>query len=99
MLRDVSAGATGATKLAPKFSDILTLSQPEGGRFCPPSQRLNLNLHGDYVPDAVNKHAYLIGIYRFFPLPTRTFSTYFFFHDFLQKSLQKLLQFILLLFL
>ena len=28
--RDVSAGATGATAVAPKFSDTLTLSQPEG---------------------------------------------------------------------
>ena len=29
--RDVSAGATGATAVAPKFSDTLTLSQPGGG--------------------------------------------------------------------
>ena len=28
--RDVSAGATGATAVAPKFSDTLTLSQPRG---------------------------------------------------------------------
>ena len=28
--RDVSAGATGATAVAPKFSDTLTLSQPGG---------------------------------------------------------------------
>ena len=28
--RDVSAGATGATLVAPKFSDTLTLSQPGG---------------------------------------------------------------------
>ena len=28
--RDVSAGATGATVVAPKFSDTLTLSQPGG---------------------------------------------------------------------
>ena len=27
-VRDVSAGATGATAVAPKFSDTLTLSQP-----------------------------------------------------------------------
>ena len=33
-LRDVTAGATGATAVAPKFSDALTLFQP-GGRFCP----------------------------------------------------------------
>ena len=30
ILRDVSAGATGATAVAPKFSDALTLSQPGG---------------------------------------------------------------------
>ena len=28
--RDVTAGATGATSVAPKFSDALTLFQPEG---------------------------------------------------------------------
>ena len=28
--RDVSTGATGATAVAPKFSDALTLSQPRG---------------------------------------------------------------------
>ena len=28
--RDVSAGATGATAVTPKFSDTLTLSQPGG---------------------------------------------------------------------
>ena len=28
--RDVSAGATGATAVAPKFLDTLTLSQPGG---------------------------------------------------------------------
>ena len=31
VLRDVSAGATGATEVAPRFSDTLTLSQPRGG--------------------------------------------------------------------
>ena len=33
--RDVTAGATGATAVAPKFSDTLTLFQPGGDRFCP----------------------------------------------------------------
>ena len=28
--RDVSTGATGATEVAPKFSDTLTLSPPRG---------------------------------------------------------------------
>ena len=30
VLRDVTTGATGATEVAPKFSDALTLSQPRG---------------------------------------------------------------------
>ena len=30
MDRDVSTGATGATEVAPKFSDTLTLSPPGG---------------------------------------------------------------------
>ena len=30
LFRDVSTGATGATAVAPKFSDTLTLSQPGG---------------------------------------------------------------------
>ena len=30
---DVSAGATGATAVAPKFSDTLNLSQPWGADF------------------------------------------------------------------
>ena len=29
--RDVSTGSTGATRVAPKFSDTLTLFQPGGG--------------------------------------------------------------------
>ena len=50
IVRDVTTGSTGATEVAPKFSDALTLSQPGGGRFCPPSQRSNLNFPQDYVP-------------------------------------------------
>ena len=35
-IRDVTAGATSATVVAPKFSDTLTLFQPGGGgRFYP----------------------------------------------------------------
>ena len=30
LIRDVTAGATGATAVAPKFSDTLTLFQPRG---------------------------------------------------------------------
>ena len=49
--RDVFTGATGATVVAPKFPDTLTLSPPGGGRFCPPLQRSQLNLPRGYVPD------------------------------------------------
>ena len=48
--RDVTTGATGATTVAPKFSDTSTLSQPRGGRFCPPLQRSQLKFFSDYVP-------------------------------------------------
>ena len=48
-LRDVSAGATGATAFAPKFSDTLTLSPP-AGRFFLPLQRLHLTFPRSYVP-------------------------------------------------
>ena len=49
--RDVTTGATSATEVAPKFSDNLTLSQPRGGRFCPPLQRSQLKFSCGYVPD------------------------------------------------
>ena len=39
-IRDVTTGATGATPVAPKFSDTLNLIPTKGSRFCPPSQRL-----------------------------------------------------------
>jgi hypothetical protein len=39
--RDVTAGATGATKVASKFSDTLTLFQLEGSDSAPTSQRLH----------------------------------------------------------
>ena len=35
MVRDVTAGATGATAVAPKFSDTLTLFQPGGADSAP----------------------------------------------------------------
>ena len=40
--RDITAGAT-ATAVAPKFSDTLTLFQPEGSDSAPTSQRLHQN--------------------------------------------------------
>ena len=33
VVRDVTTGATGATEVAPKFSDTLTLFQPRGADF------------------------------------------------------------------
>ena len=48
--RDVTTGATDVTDIAPKFSDTLTLSQPMGGRFCPPLQRSQLIFSRGYVP-------------------------------------------------
>ena len=48
--RDVTTAATGATAVAPKFSDTLTLFQPGGGRFCPPLARSHLDFPRGYVP-------------------------------------------------
>ena len=42
MLRDVTAGATGATAVAPKFSDALTLFNP-GGQILPNIAEVALN--------------------------------------------------------
>ena len=50
--RNVSTGEIGATAVAPKFSNNLTLSPPDQGvRLCPPSQRLQLNFPRGYLPD------------------------------------------------
>ena len=48
--RDVSTGATGATEVAPKFSDTLTLSPPWGADFAQ-SQRSQLKFPRGYIPD------------------------------------------------
>ena len=50
MFRDVSTGATGVTRVAPKFSDTLTLFQTGGGRLCPPLARSHLKFPRGYVP-------------------------------------------------
>ena len=47
--RDVSAGATGATAVAPKFSDALTLFQPGGAYSALPFQRLHHKFPRGYV--------------------------------------------------
>ena len=47
--RDVSAGATGATKVAPKFSKTLTYSN-QGGQILPTIAEVDLNFSRDYVP-------------------------------------------------
>ena len=50
--RDVSTGATGATQVASKFWDTLTLTPP-GCRFFPPTQTSLLNFPHGYVPEIV----------------------------------------------
>ena len=48
-VRDVTAGATGATAVAPKFSDALTLFQPGGADSALPLQRSHHKFPRDYV--------------------------------------------------
>ena len=47
--RDVTAGATGATAVAPKFSDALTLFQPGGADSALPLQRSHHKFPHGYV--------------------------------------------------
>ena len=47
--RDVTAGATGATAVAPKFSDVLTLFQPGGADSAPPLKRSHHKFPHGYV--------------------------------------------------
>ena len=47
--RDVTAGATGATVVAPKFSDALTLFQPGGADSALPLQRSHHKFPHGYV--------------------------------------------------
>ena len=49
--RDVTAGANGATAVAPNFSDTLTLFQPGGGDSAPTLQRLHQKFPHDYISD------------------------------------------------
>ena len=49
--RDVTAGATGATAVAPKFSDTLTLFQPGWADSTPTSQRLHQNFPHGYISE------------------------------------------------
>ena len=52
--RDVTAGATGATMVAPKFSDTLTLFQPGGGAdSAPPSQKSHQKFSRGYISDII----------------------------------------------
>ena len=48
-IRDVTAGATGATAVAPKFSDALTLFQPGGADSALPLQRSHHKFPRGYV--------------------------------------------------
>ena len=49
LYRDVTAGATGAIAVAPKFSDSLTLFQPGGTDSAPPLQRLHQKFPLGYI--------------------------------------------------
>ena len=50
MSRDITAGGTGATAVAPKFSDALTLFQPGGGAdSAPTSQRSHHKFPHGYI--------------------------------------------------
>ena len=53
--RDVFTGATGATAVAPKFSDTLTLFQPGGADSAPTSQRSHQKIACDYISDMYQK--------------------------------------------
>ena len=48
-LRDVTAGATGATAVAPKFSDALTLFQQGGADSALPLQRSHQKFPHGYI--------------------------------------------------
>ena len=48
-IRDVTAGATGATAVATKFSDALTLFQPGGADSALPLQRSHHKFPRGYV--------------------------------------------------
>ena len=50
-IRDVIAGATGATTVAPKFSDTLTLFQPGGIDSTPSSLRLHQKCPCGYISE------------------------------------------------
>ena len=49
--KDVTAGATGATAVAPKFSDTLTQFQPGGTDSAQTSQRSYQNFPHGYIYD------------------------------------------------
>ena len=49
--RDVTAGATGATAVAPEFSDPLTLFHPGGADSTHTSQRSHQKIPHDYISD------------------------------------------------
>ena len=53
--RDVTAGATGATTVAPKFSDALTLFQPGGDRLCPTLQKSHKKFRCGYISGVLSR--------------------------------------------
>ena len=60
-IRDVTAGATGATAVAPKFPDPLTLFQPRGADSVPRSQRSHQKFLRDYISVTINGVSYFRG--------------------------------------
>ena len=49
--RDAINGMAGKAAALPKFSDTLTLSQPEGGRLCPPIGFASPKYFRNYAPE------------------------------------------------
>ena len=70
--RDVTAGATDATAVAPKFSDTLTLFQPGGTNSAKPSHRLHPKFPRGYI-SGTKRPKYLPSSYFFFSTPQNHF--------------------------
>ena len=61
VIRDVTAGATGATAVAPKFSDALTLFKPGGADSAHTSQRSHQKIPRGYISAVICSYSnYLV---------------------------------------